>query len=782
MDQPQERKIGFRSVQLFKDQTLGIGSYGAVCKAKCDDLLCAAKILHPTLFDPTAQLQISRKQEHRLPIRRFEQECEFLSTIRHPNIIQYLCMHQDPDTGLPVLLMELMDESLTHFLESSPQPIPYHIQVNVCHDISLALSFLHSNGIVHRDLSSNNVLLIGNIRAKVTDFGMAKLGDLNPQATRYTFTMCPGTDVYMPPEAVQDEPLYTEKIDCFSFGVIIVQTSTRQFPKPGNRRQRIAINHPGVPRGLVEVLVAEVDRRQNHISQVDPNHPLLPIALDCLRDEDTERPSAQQLCERVASLKERPEYSDNVAAVQQERQQIQLHREQTQQIVQEKEREVVQLRQQLQQIQQVHRQQTQQIVQEKEREVVQLRQQLQQIQQVHREQTQQIVREKEREVVQLRQQLQESQQLHRGTQEALTEKERELGRMRQQVEIHEQERANFEKRLLEKDRQLCEPEGQLLLRSKDKNHQETARKVDGKENIKLAWREGKRAPFAYKRLCDAVVDGSKVYFKGSERRICRYNISDNSWLQLPGCPFSGFSLAILNGHLTTIGGDPLTNKLMSLTDECKWMEKFPPMPTKRRFTTAVCTGTVLIIAGGARESYETPATVEVLNLETSRWSTTVVNLPKSLICCSAAVHGDQLYILGDYSRRKTVYTCSVSALLRTCTQKSSLEKCTSSLSLSNSSSVWRKLSDVTVKESTCVTFCGQLLAVGGVDSDNKPTTAVYMYNQATNSWNVVSHMATARQRPFAAVLPNNLLMVVGGETKINDRLTYLDSVEFGSLI
>ena len=707
MDQPQERKIGFRSVQLFKDQTLGIGSYGAVCKAKCDDLLlCAAKILHPTLFDPIAQLQVSRKQEHRLPIKRFEQECEFLSTIRHPNIVQYLCMHQDPDTGLPVLLMELMDESLTHFLESSPQPIPYHIQVNVCHDITLALSFLHSNGIVHRDLSSNNVLLIGNIRAKVTDFGMAKLGDLNPQATRYTFTMCPGTDVYMPPEAVKDEPVYTEKIDCFSFGVIIIQTSTRQFPKPGNRWQEVEINHPGLPRGQVAVRVTEVDRRQNHISQVDSNHPLLPMALDCLKDKDTKRPSAQQLCERVASLKDRPEYSDSVAAAPQENQQ--------------------------------------------------LRQQLQQIQQLHREQTQQIVRDKER----------------------------ELGRMRQQVEIHEQERANLEKRLLEKDKQLHELEGQLLLRSKDKNHQEATGKVDRKENIKLAWREGKRAPFAYKRFCDAVVDGSKVYFQGGDHQFFTYNISDNNWLQLPGCPFSCCSLAILNGQPTTIGGGPPTNKLMSLTDECKWMEKFPPMPTKRRFVTVMCTETVLIIAGGLREDYGSLATVEVLNFETSQWST-AVDLPKPLFCYSAAVHGDQLYMLGGAMFNKAVYTCSVSALLQTCTQKSSLQECTSALSLSNSSSgvgVWSKLPDLPVKESTCVTFCGQLLAIGGEDSDNKPTTAVYMYNQATNSWNVISHMITARRQPFAAVLPNNQLMVVGGQTKINDRWTYSDSVEFGSLI
>ena len=174
--QQKDKKIGFKTIHLFKDQVLGIGSYGKVCKAECDGLLCAAKLLHETLFDPTAQQLIAPQREHRLPMRRFEQECDFLSTLRHPNIIQYLGMCQDRGTPwhLPVLLMELMDDSLTHFLESSQQPIPYHIQVNICHDIALALSFLHSNGIIHRDLSSKNVLLISNVRAKA-DFGMARL-------------------------------------------------------------------------------------------------------------------------------------------------------------------------------------------------------------------------------------------------------------------------------------------------------------------------------------------------------------------------------------------------------------------------------------------------------------------------------------------------------------------------------------------------------------------------------------------------------------------------------
>ena len=269
-EQQQDKvQTGFKNIVLFKDQNLGIGSYGAVCKAKCDDLLCAAKIFHPTLFDPTAQHLIAPHREHRLPIRRFQLECEFLSTVRHPNIVQYLGTHQDPDTELPVLLMELMDDSPTHFLDSSPQPIPYHIQVNICHDIALALSYLHSNGIIHRDLSSNNVLLIGNVRAKVTDFGMARLGDQNPQATQLTFTMCPGTDVYMPPEAVKEKPVYTEKIDCFSFGVIVVQIVTRQFPKPGDRQ--ITLNDPRYPQGAVKltVCVPEIERWQNHISTIE---------------------------------------------------------------------------------------------------------------------------------------------------------------------------------------------------------------------------------------------------------------------------------------------------------------------------------------------------------------------------------------------------------------------------------------------------------------------------------------------------------------------------------
>ena len=236
-----QQEFTFRNVQLFKNEILGTGSYGAVCKAKCDQLICAAKLLYPVLFQMQAP---DPGKEHRRPFRRFEEECRYLSQINHPNIVQYLGTYREPETNAPVLLMELMDESLTHFLESSPGDILYHIQVNLSQDIAQALAFLHTNGIIHRDLSSNNVLLIAGSRAKVTDFGMLKFVD----ATRLaTLTQCPGTLVFMSPEALDEPPVYTEKLDNFSFGVLLVHVVTRQYPAPSNRFETVEIPSPRNP-------------------------------------------------------------------------------------------------------------------------------------------------------------------------------------------------------------------------------------------------------------------------------------------------------------------------------------------------------------------------------------------------------------------------------------------------------------------------------------------------------------------------------------------------------
>ena len=87
--------------------------------------------------------------------------------------------------------------------------------------------------------------MIAGSRAKVTDFGMVELYDVNRSTAHLTpLTLCPGTLAYMSPEALGEPPLYTDKLDSFSLGVLSVQIMTRQYPDLGRRFKIIEINDP----------------------------------------------------------------------------------------------------------------------------------------------------------------------------------------------------------------------------------------------------------------------------------------------------------------------------------------------------------------------------------------------------------------------------------------------------------------------------------------------------------------------------------------------------------
>ena len=719
--------LGFKVVQLFKDQTLGIGSFGKVCKAKCDSLVCAAKILHPTLFNPTAKHQVAPHKEHRLPAERFKQECEFLSTLKHPNIVQYLGIHQDPDMQLSALLMELLDDNLTNVLEG-PQPLPYHIQVNICHDITLALSFLHSNSIIHRDLSSNNVLLMGKVKAKVTDFGMARLGEINPHMSCLTFTKCPGTDVYMPPEAVKEEPVYTEKIDCFSFGVIVIQILTRQYPAPSNRYKEIHVDDFG----LVHKRLPEIERRQNHISRIHPSNSLLPVALECLNDNNAQRPAAQQLCERMAFLKEAMDYQESVRK---EKEEI-LNSEEKQEHAQD-----------------LHHN----IIAALELENQELKEQLQHC----IEMTGQLEQERER----------------------ITEERERIER--QLVDVNKLLN-ECEQTLKEFQRQLSELE-QIRGQQKD-----LLSKNEAQSTIKIRWKEGSKTPSKMSALTDAVLHNDSVYIimhtdtSRIENKIYVYRLNSALWSQLPNCPTLSCPLVIIGDLPTLIGGFrgiSLTNKLYSLvadetSDSKEWIQKFPPMPSKRWGTAAVCTCNALIVAGGGGGG-QIRRTVEVMRTETHQWFT-ATDLPKPLCHSSIKICGDRLYIIGGVDENlvpsKSVYAyhASDAPFQSVNSEGPVLEKdvnTCANVDQQFGASLQNKIADLPVTQTTCIVIKNSLLAIGGKDSDNKCTTAIHMYNPARDSWEAINHMATPRSRCFAVVLPNNQLMIVGGRTLSGDTDT-----------
>ena len=608
MAQPQGH-FGYRIVRIIKTSSLGVGSYGAVYRALCDELPCAAKILHPTLFE-------TNDPGTRKIMERFEQECQFLSGVRHPNIVQYLGVTRDPESGLPVLLMELMDSSLTPFLEQSEEPLPFHIQVDICHGIALALAYLHSNGIIHRDLSSNNVLLIGpGNRAKVTDFGMSKLADVNPRMT--PMTMCPGTLAYMPPEALYDPPVYTNKLDYFSFGVLDIQILTRQFPNPSPHCKIMEIDDPRFPTGQVKVPIPEVERRRSHIDLVDPAHPLLPVALDCLKDRDRERPSAQELCNRLAALKDTPQYSESVqqrqrATTDGERvriRELQAEAQERQRQLQEKALTIATKETQLQEKDCTIANKEIQL-QEKDLTIATKERQLQEKDRIIATNERQL-QEKDRTIATNKTQLQEKDR-------TIADRERQLRHQNQQLEANEQVTADFQHKHLDSDKQIHDLEQRLT--AKDQQIREPQQQTYDQPTAKLQvrgqsarkgplclhWRKCGRAPHTMAGT-PPVVDGNMAYFSTctyqSNKDVYSYDSEKQMWSSLPPSLHGYCSLAVVNGLLTAIGGrlgGNVTNQLLSLTGEGKWVERFPPMPTKRYGTAAVCSGKSLVVAGGSR--------------------------------------------------------------------------------------------------------------------------------------------------------------------------------------
>ena len=290
----QLREFRIENVTFYEEQELGSGAYGKVCVAKFGELPCAAKLLHPILF------RYSNPGSHSVMVRKFDQECQLLSVVKHPCIVQYLATYVHPESGQPVLLMELIDESLTKFLERSKTSIPLHVQTDLTQDISLALAYLHYNEILHRDLTGNNVLVVSGKHAKVTDFGMLKIIDAqienNPRLRQ--MTLCPGCPVYMPPEALKNPPIYTKKLDIFSLGVIIVQILTKQFPSPTVTSRGGTDN--------------EIERRRSHISTISSKHPLLRIALQCLKNKESHRPTSTDVCHQLVDIKSSASYRERL--------------------------------------------------------------------------------------------------------------------------------------------------------------------------------------------------------------------------------------------------------------------------------------------------------------------------------------------------------------------------------------------------------------------------------------------------------------------------------------
>ena len=203
---------------------LGHGSYALVREVDHLGLKCAGKQIYEALY-----------QQGDMEMR-FREECHLLSQVRHPNIVQFLGVYFQQGVRAPILVMEFLPTNLTSCIEQYGI-LPKEISYSILHDVALGLCYLHSQTppIIHRDLSSNNVLLTPNMTAKIADLGVARILNLTPLQIRH-MSQKPGTQDFMPPEALVPNPRYNSSIDVFSYGVMMIHIFSGKWPAEIERR------------------------------------------------------------------------------------------------------------------------------------------------------------------------------------------------------------------------------------------------------------------------------------------------------------------------------------------------------------------------------------------------------------------------------------------------------------------------------------------------------------------------------------------------------------------
>ncbi|GAA0140546.1 transmembrane signal receptor [Lithospermum erythrorhizon] len=228
-------KLGFEESEIMElldeDNVIGSGASGKVYKVVLSngDVVAVKKLWgRSKIADENSDFE----KGARVRDDGFEAEVETLGKIRHKNIVRLWCCCTTMDCKL--LVYEYMPNgSLSDFLQSSKSGLlDWPIRYKIAMDAAEGLSYLHhdcSPPIVHRDVKSNNILLDSNFGARVADFGVAKVVDLNAKGGTKSMSGIAGSSGYIAPEYAYTLRV-NEKSDIYSFGVVILELVTGKRP------------------------------------------------------------------------------------------------------------------------------------------------------------------------------------------------------------------------------------------------------------------------------------------------------------------------------------------------------------------------------------------------------------------------------------------------------------------------------------------------------------------------------------------------------------------------
>lgn len=238
-----------------------------------------------------------------------------------------------------------------------------------------------------------------------------------------------------------------------------------------------------------------------------------------------------------------------------------------------------------------------------------------------------------------------------------------------------------------------------------------------------------------------------------------YNTATDCWSTLPKYPYKNFTLVVVNGLLTGVGGEDRSHKktgaLCSQVED-KWAEQFPRMSTCRLEPAVACGCGILAVVGGWNGAYLT--TVEVLDTTTLQWAT-VVPLPQPIMTPTATVCKDTLFVDGV---ENAIFSCPLPDLKRNI-------------------ATWTGEVPFPAKWTSSGCLNGELVAVGGRDAHSTPISTIYRYSVGKKKWSVIGTLLVPRSSSLVVEAPGNKLVVVGGMdskyTSVNTNEVICTSVE-----
>ena len=230
--------------------------------------------------------QYIAKKEHAkntLSRKLLKQERKLLIHLNHPYVVQQLTVFDSARS--PVLLMERMWMSLSEYITNKQS---YHTKLSILHDTACGLQYIHERGIIHCDLTADNILLTEKFTAKLADFGRAGFCE-------ETIKYLPAVSDHLPPEVHKPYPKnsYSPKVDVFSFGCVIIHMFTQEQPTPDFAKY-VETSEAGKYRQH-----SEIERRSVCLKKFNNNCNSMKLhstVLKCLQDNPDYRATAAILC------------------------------------------------------------------------------------------------------------------------------------------------------------------------------------------------------------------------------------------------------------------------------------------------------------------------------------------------------------------------------------------------------------------------------------------------------------------------------------------------------